>query len=196
MDLKNGQLSTENEAARKLAAKKLAITNAKPSGGNRRWLAVLAVILLATVAGGYSFISKEEPAVTASGQMFDFIPTTGVVSYQLSEFESGIPRFYQHKAGAGVIVRYFLVKTGENEYHAALDTCASCWQSGQGHRFEGDELVCPTCHKRFAITEMDSHSDACAPLALTSSVAGDSISVNIPELLAGAKYFKNSREER
>ena len=188
--------TSQKSAAEKLAAKRATVLEAKPSKLRHGRLILVALILLALAGGGaYTLIPAKKAPAPSTGKMFTFVPTEGGINYPLSKFEVGVPRFYQHRAEGKVLVRYFVVKLDDGAY-AALDACASCWKSGQGHRVEDGELVCATCRKRFAVAELGSHSDACAPLALKTTVTGGNISVDIAGLNGGAKYFKTLKKEK
>jgi len=178
-------------AAARLEAKRAAVL--RPKRSKMRLLVPLAagalvVGVAATLVARPFSASEEKPA---SGAMFGFVPQQGEVTYPLADLDGGTARFYQFKAGGGVIVRYFLHRSADGTLTAALDACADCWREAKGHRQEGDEVVCVHCEKRFPIADLGAAADPCVPLALPVSAQADRVAVAIPDLAAAAKYFQS-----
>jgi len=173
-----------------MAAKRAVVLGQR--GSKRRFVApILAGVLVLGVAGALvARMLPEERKGSAGGAAFGYVPRGGEVTYDRAGLDRRTPRFYQHKAEGGVIVRYFLYGGAEGATSAALDACASCWREGKGHRQEGDEMVCVQCDKRFTIADLGKRSDPCAPIALPVTVRDREVAVAIPDLLEAAKYFK------
>jgi uncharacterized membrane protein len=176
--------------AERLAAKRAAVL--RPRGRKRKFiLPFLAATLVVGVAAMLvTRILPESEAKPVAGAMFGYVPQSGEITYSLADFDGHTARFYQHKAGGGVIVRYFIHKSADGTVSAALDACADCWREARGHRQEGGEVVCSNCDKRFDITGLSDVRDPCVPIPLQATVRGEQVAVAIPELLEAAKYFK------
>jgi uncharacterized membrane protein len=179
-----------NSAPGNLEAKRAAVL-AGQSRGKKPYVALLLIAVAAVGLLGFWGLTfmPEEQKVPATGQMFGYVPKTGEVAYPLSDFKEGAILFYQHKAEGGVFVRYFVGVDG-GEVTAALDACAECWRTSKGHRQEGAMLVCQSCSKSFALKELTTGTDPCTPLLLPHQVRDSKVVIAIPDLLAGAKYFR------
>ena len=181
----------ENKPASDLLAAKRAAVLESRSSKRKLLLPALGLVLAVGLAGFFGLrMMPEEEQKPAEGAMFGFVPTTGEVSYPLTDFDGAGVNFYQHKADDGVLVRYFIYVGPDGKVIAALDTCGSCWQAGQGHRQDGDVLTCATCDKRFALADWGETSDPCKPIALPATVRDGRVVISVPDLLGGAKYFK------
>ena len=177
-------------AAERLAAKRAVVL--RPRNTKRKLvLPLVGALLVVGVAGTLvARMLPEKESKPTAGAMFGYVPQQGEVSYPLGDFQDQTARFYQHKAEAGVIVRYFIHRAADGAVIAALDACADCWREGKGHRQEAGEMVCAQCDKRFEIAALADSRDPCVPIALSATVGAEQVSLAIPDLLAAAKYFK------
>lgn len=107
----------------------------------------------------------------------------------IADVKSGRAKFFDYKLVDNQQVRFFVVKSSEGDYRAALDACEICAHAKQGYRQEGDDMICINCGKSFATAMIGKISGGCHPIALTAATDGDSLVIKKSEIEAGKKYF-------
>lgn len=184
-------MSKDDKNTGNLDAKRAAVLSAKEKSRSSRLPALLVAVAIVGVLAvvGMKFMAGEKTA-PAKGASFAFVPTTGEVTYPVADFKPGLANFYQQKAPKGVVVRYFVVMDEAGAVSAGLDACQECWQTGKGHRQVGEELICQNCSKSFGLDRLGASNDPCEPFAVPAKVRDGQVVIDIPDLIAGAKYFK------
>ncbi len=156
-------------------------------GGGRLKITVLAVAL-AAVAGLLVF-----SAVRGRGDgAAELKPAAGAgeVRVPLKDLASGKAVFFEPKLASGKPVRFFVVKSADNTYRAALDACEVCFHAKKGYEQKGSDMVCRNCGRSFAISDIGPHNEGgCNPVALTQKIEGDSLVIKTGELEKGNTYF-------
>ena len=107
----------------------------------------------------------------------------------LADVAGGRAKFFDYKLANNQPVRFFVVKSSEGDYRAALDACEVCAHAKQGYRQEGDDMVCNNCGKKFSTALIGKISGGCHPVGLTATAEGDSLVIKRSELESGGKYF-------
>ena len=151
-------------------------------------LVILAALALALLGGYFIFGgSGDSPvATTASGTIKT---AAGDMSIPISDLKGGTAKFFDHKLPSGAPVRFFVIKSSDGVYRAALDACDTCFHAKQGYHQEGDNLVCNNCGMKFHSAKVNEVSGGCNPVGLERSVEGDHLIIKAGELEKGAKYF-------
>ncbi|HEU4391870.1 MAG TPA: Fe-S-containing protein [Blastocatellia bacterium] len=140
-------------------------------------LAAIAVYVVATSGGG-----KSSPD-TASAQ-----ENTAEFRIPLASLSDGRAKFFSHNAG-GAAVRFFVIKSSDGVYRAALDACDVCYHARKGYEQEGDEMVCRNCGQRFPSKLINEVRGGCNPIGVTRSVEADSIIIKKSDLDGLKNYF-------
>jgi uncharacterized membrane protein len=116
------------------------------------------------------------------------------VAYPVSTFQDGKARYYEYKAGDGITVKYFILKSSDGIIRAAFDACDVCWPEGKGYAQKGDFMVCRNCGRRFASIRVNEVQGGCNPAPLKREVAGDRLVIKVKDILEGKKYFNFAKK--
>jgi hypothetical protein len=84
----------------------------------------------------------------------------------------------------GVEIRFFAVRSNDNEIHVAFDACDVCYEEKKGYRQEGIQMTCNNCDKTFPIKAIGSENmkGGCWPSYLPMSIEDDYIIIKISDL--------------
>jgi uncharacterized membrane protein len=111
------------------------------------------------------------------------------VIYPVKAFQNGDARFYSYPAGNGITVKYFILKSSDGVIRAAFDACDVCWREGKGYEQKGDFMICRNCGRRFASVRVNEVQGGCNPAPLARAIRGDSVVLQVKDILEGGKYF-------
>jgi uncharacterized membrane protein len=142
-------------------------------------VAVIAVIALILMAG-----RSDAPAAATQS-----VATGGNVEIPLQELAGGEAKFFTHDVN-GVAVKYFVLKSPDGEYRAALDASQECAKFKKGFRQEGNDLVCNECGQKFASVSINVSDGACNPLSIDRKVKGKNLILKVADLQSGVQYFQ------
>ena len=144
------------------------------------WAVVVIGALLAGAVSVFAFSLGKYEKVKANGT---------VVSIPVAKLADGKVRFYRYDDG-GKEITFFAVKTADGSYKTAFDACDSCYKSKKGYEQQGDKMNCKNCNQKFAINRLGPNaSGGCNPGYLPLKQNGNTITVNVEDLKAGARYF-------
>ena len=166
---------------RKQDAKKAAVLGT----GNKKRIPLIVTVMaltLAVILAGVFFFrrSGETPSVVASKDK---------VVYPVGTFEDGKARYYQLKAGDGLPINFFILKSSDGIVRAAFDACDVCWKAGLGYYQQGDEMVCRNCGQRFASVKVNEVRGGCNPAPLNREVVDGQVVIQVRDILEGRQYF-------
>jgi uncharacterized membrane protein len=113
--------------------------------------------------------------------------TSGDITIPVSELGSQA-RFYEYKAGA-TAVRFFVIKSSDGVYRAALDACDVCFAGKKGYAQIGDDMVCKKCGNHFHSADVNEVSGGCNPVGINRTVSGDRLVIKASELESKTSYF-------
>ncbi len=145
-------------------------------------IAAITLFLAIPVLGAYIYVSLPAGAASAASAPQEVVLDLGGLS-------DGQARFFDYQAPDGGKIRYFVVRGQDGVIRAALDACDECWQDGEGHYQEGDEMVCRTCEKRFPLNSLNSVTSRCNPVPLSVAVANNKAVIDPKSLMEGRRYF-------
>lgn len=168
----------------KRAAKKAAVLGSQKKSRMRLFAVSFCALALIVVAIFVFNIKAKGPSSTAS---------SAEVTYPAKLFQDGEARHFQYKAGNGITVKYFVLKSSDGVIRAAFDACDVCWPSGKGYYQEGDFMVCRNCGKRFASIRVNEVRGGCNPAPLSRAVLDGKLVIEVEDILEGTKYFDFSR---
>ncbi len=190
---KTNETPQSNPKANDLRArKKAAVMGSAEKKGGFLLPAVIALFIVAGVAGGYlAFSGKSEaPATTvAAGAFKDAqLPPDNRVTYPVAMFADGKARHFEFKDGRYTL-RYFVIRSADGVLRAAFDACDVCWPAGKGYYQEGDVMVCRNCGRKFASNRVNEVKGGCNPAPLNRRVEGDMLVIEADDIRAGKGYF-------
>jgi len=184
----NVKANTKDQRARKKAA----VMGSSRKKGGHLLPAIIAVLLVAGVAGGYmAFNGKSDSpnkAAVEGGQNVAQPAANGLMTYPVAMFADGQARHFDFKGGKHTI-RYFIIKSSDGVIRAAFDACDVCWPSGKGYYQEGDKMVCRNCGRKFASVLVNEVKGGCNPAPLNREVQGDKLVIKIEDIAKGQQYF-------
>lgn len=153
----------------------------KTNQARRITVAVIIIgVLLAAAVSVYAFSLGKYERVKANGN---------VVSIPISKLSDGKARFYRFDDG-GKEIAFFVVKAPDGSYRTALDACDVCYKEKKGYEQQGDKMNCKNCNQKFATNRIGPNSTGgCNPSFLSHQVSGNSITINVADLKAGARFF-------
>jgi uncharacterized membrane protein len=177
----------ENEPLNETREKKRAqfAENNKPKSKLTPILVILALALAG--AAVYMIVSTSSEAPTATSAVSTNSGNAAAVRIPISDVSSKA-KFFDVNA-AGKKVRFFVLKSSDGVYRAAMDACDTCWHAKQGYRQEGDEMVCNNCGLKFHSTLINQVSGGCNPIGLPCAVEGDQLVIKTSDIEARNRYF-------
>jgi uncharacterized membrane protein len=146
------------------------------------WLAIGVAI-----GGSFLFFAPKGEGASAAKQEVE-------VTYPVKNFKDGKARFYETKAGDGMTIKYFILKSSDGVVRAAFDACDVCWPQGKGYYQKDDFMVCRNCGRRFASVNVNVVTGGCNPGALKREVVGEKLVIKVKDILEGKKYFNFSKK--
>jgi len=117
-------------------------------------------------------------------------PVNGEVRVPLAVIGDGKAHHYQVKADDGTMVTFFLVKSKDGVFRAAVDACDVCYKEGKGYHQEGDFMVCENCGQKFASARINEVKGGCNPAPLERTISGDQMVISLKDINANAWYMK------
>lgn len=141
---------------------------------------VTAIVCLIAAATVYAFSFGKYEKVKANGD---------VVTISATKLADGKAHFYKLVDG-GKEISFFAVKAQDNSIKVAFDACDACYHAKKGYEQKGDKMNCKNCNMKFAIDRLGPNATGgCNPGYLPHQLKGGTISINLHDLKAGARYF-------
>lgn len=177
----------QNESLDETREKKRAqfTENAKPKGKLTPILVILALALAG--AAVYMIVSTSSDSPVPASTLSANSSNAGGVRIPISDVTSKA-KFFDLNA-AGKQVRFFVLKSSDGVYRAAMDACDTCWHAKKGYRQEGDEMVCNNCGLKFHSTLINEVSGGCNPIGLPCAVEGDQLVIKTSDIETRNRYF-------
>ena len=120
-------------------------------------LILVAVLLVLAGVGVYLVISASNahPAATAvATNAPSNSPDSHDIRVSLSEL-SGTAKFFDYKLSDNKPIRFFVIKSSDGVYRAALDACDTCYHAKKGYHQEGDDMICNNCGLHFHSSQIN-----------------------------------------
>jgi uncharacterized membrane protein len=113
-------------------------------------------------------------------------PEGGVIAIPVAGISDGKAHYYQVESKTGVAVKFFVLKSSDGVFRAAVDACDVCYRSGKGYVQEGDAMVCENCGMRFASDRINEVKGGCNPAPLNRRVENGNLLVAMEQINANA----------
>lgn len=157
-----------------------------PRGLSRAWLWAVLMAVVAGAAGLSLTLGWFSPRSSPS--------TPQVIGEQwrvsIGELQEGKASHFQHKLADHTTVRFFLIRSSDGTFRAALDACDVCWPQGKGYVQEGDHMVCRNCGRRFPSQSIGMKRGGCNPHPLPYRLEGKHLVIRLLDLQEGERYFR------
>lgn len=173
----------------KPAAKKTYKKNATILG------ALLMIGLLSYFFGRGLADQPEATAITVSPSSTDGnaasggASASGEISIPISDLGSGQAKYFNYVASNKTAMRFFVIKSSDGVYRAALDACDVCYRHKKGYQHVGDDMVCRKCGQRFPSKLVNEVTGGCNPVALARAVSGGNLLIKAADLENLKTYF-------
>lgn len=137
----------------------------------------------------------EAPAVTVSASSTGGSPpnggaaASGDIVIPLLDVASVQAKYFNYVASDKTAMRFFVIKSSDGVYRAALDACDVCYRHKKGYQQVGDDMVCRKCGQHFPSKLVNEVTGGCNPVALARSVAGGNLLIKAAGLESLKTYF-------
>jgi hypothetical protein len=124
----------------------------------------------------------DEPNTDDNGTVVDPEPEILILQVPVSEITTEA-KWYPYDFD-GVEIRFFAVRSSDNEIHVAFDACDVCYEAKMGYRQDGIKMVCNNCDKSFPIRAIgtDNLAGGCWPSYLPMDIEDDNVIIKITDL--------------
>ena len=140
----------------------------EPSPRNSKATVTLIAVLLAlgvVVAYFVTSASRDNPTATSiATNTPSNAPETRDIRISLSDL-TGTAKFFDYKLADNKPVRFFVMKSSDGVYRAALDACDTCYHAKKGYHQEGDDMICNNCGLHFHSSQINEVHGGCNPEA-------------------------------
>lgn len=157
---------------------------------SKAWIIIPALIAVALGVYVVFNASSDKPSSTAvtttnqaagPGQASD-------VRIPLSEISTKA-KFFDYNTADKRAVRFFVMKSSDGVYRAALDACDTCFHAKKGYHQEGDDMICNNCGLKFHSSLINEMAGGCNPIGLARTIEGDQIVIKASDLERGGRFF-------
>jgi uncharacterized membrane protein len=180
--------SCGEKLGRRTAEEKKSRLTQEKKGGKTPFYIIGALVLAGV--GAFlvlNFSNRSSTTVTADGSGSS--GSASELTFQVSDFQDGTPKYYSYDAPSGTAIKFFVLKSSDGVIRAAFDACDVCYQSKKGYRQEGDFMVCNNCGQRFTSVRINEVRGGCNPAPLERAIQGDQLVIATADILTGARYF-------
>ena len=117
------------------SVKKAALMEPANKNNTKPYIAIIICAIIVIAVAWYYFFSNNnfQNLTQASEKGPQVASQAEEVRYPLTTFNDGKARHYQHAAGNGITVKYFILKSSDGVVRAAFDACDVCWPAGKGY---------------------------------------------------------------
>ena len=116
------------------------------------------------------------------------VAENGAVRLPVSTFDDYKAHYYTYMH-EGQPIEFFVLKSKDGVVRAAFNACDVCFPAKKGYTQDGDEMVCNNCGRRFPANQINEVQGGCNPSPLNRVVEGDSLTIQVDDVVAGLGYF-------
>jgi uncharacterized membrane protein len=164
----------------------------EPSKGKSKSTVVLIIVLLVLVGVGVYLVtssSRDNPTATAvATNTTPSAPESRDIRIPLTDLGS-TAKFFDYKLPDNKPVRFFVIKSSDGVYRAALDACDTCYHAKKGYHQEGDDMICNNCGLHFHSAKINEVHGGCNPIGLPRTIEGNQLVIKSSELESRGGYF-------
>lgn len=113
----------------------------------------------------------------------------GDVLVPISDVSNGKAKFFDYTASNKTSVRFFVIKSSDGVYRAALDACDVCYAAKKGYYQEGDNMICKKCGRQFPSALVNEVTGGCNPIGVPRTIDGDNLVIKASELESRSSFF-------
>jgi uncharacterized membrane protein len=161
----------------------------KPKG--KSTVILIGVLLVLVGVGAYLVISASSDNPTATPVATNPTPATPEskdIRISLADL-GGKAKFFDYKLSDNRPVRFFVIRSSDGVYRAALDACDTCYHAKKGYHQEGDDMICNNCGLHFHSSKINEVHGGCNPIGLPRTIEGDQLVIKASELESRGGYF-------
>ena len=114
---------------------------------------------------------------------------TGDVVIPISDVSNGKAKFFDYTTSNKTSVRFFVIRSSDGVYRAALDACDVCYAAKKGYYQDGDNMVCKKCGRDFPSALVNEVTGGCNPIGVPRTVDGDNLVIKASELESRSSFF-------
>ena len=115
-------------------------------------------------------------------------PDSRDIRISLSDL-GGTAKFFDYKLSDNKPIRFFVIKSSDGVYRAALDACDTCYHAKKGYHQEGDDMICNNCGLHFHSAQINEVHGGCNPVGLPRTIEGNQLVIKASELESRGSYF-------
>jgi len=171
--------------------KKRAQFSATPQTKSRTTPILIAVAVVVIAVAAYFVInsgSSDKPSsTTVAGNKSSPAAESTDIRIPLTDLSSKA-KFFDYKL-ADKPMRFFVLKSSDGVYRAALDACDTCYHAKKGYHQEGDDMICNNCGLHFHSAKINEVHGGCNPVGLPRAVDGDQLVIKVSDLESRKQYF-------
>jgi len=152
---------------------------------------MIAVLVVLAGVGVYLVISasNDNPTATAvATNPASAAPESRDIRIPLADL-GGTAKFFDYKLSDNRPVRFFVIKSSDGVYRAALDACDTCYHAKKGYHQEGDDMICNNCGLHFHSAKINEVHGGCNPIGLPRTIEGNQLVIKASELETRGGYF-------
>ena len=116
------------------------------------------------------------------------IAEDGAVRLFLSTFDDYEAHHYTYMH-LGRPIEFFVLKSQDGVVRAAFNACDVCFDAKKGYTQDGDYMICNNCGRRFPADQINVVHGGCNPSPLERTVEGDTLVIQVKDIIAGQDYF-------
>lgn len=136
-----------------------------------------------------SVVATNTTASTVTRAQTTGASEAGEIVIPISDVNRGKAKFFDYTASNKTSVRFFVIKSSDGVYRAALDACDVCYAGKQGYYQNGDDMICKKCGRDFPSALVNEVSGGCNPIGLRRTIDGDRLVIRASELESRKSYF-------
>ena len=161
------------------------------SGKKKATVMLIAVLIAVLAVAAYLVLkpSTDNPAPTAVASNAGSGATAlRDVVIPISDV-SDKAKFYDYKLSDNKPVRFFVIKSSDGQYRAAMDACDMCYHAKKGYHQEGDDMICNNCGLHFHSSQINEKHGGCNPVGLPRTIEGNQLVIKAGEIESRGSYF-------
>lgn len=162
---------------------------AQPARRQNKVPALVAMLAVVGIALAYVVMRGQNSGAAYAGGDAQVLTGGGEVRIPLADVSSGQAKFFEYAAANGRRARFFVIRSSDGVYRAALDSCDVCYRGKKGYFQSGDDMVCKKCGQRFPSALVNEVRGGCNPVPIERSLAGDTLIIHAKDLESGTAYF-------